>query len=69
MSEQLAWTDLARVTIEKLCKYDNEHHTWYAYYLDDDDMAIEILAQCLSQANTSLYWKPVLPQKKDEKHA
>lgn len=58
MQQQLTWESLAQKTYEELAKYDREHHTYYAYYFDEE--GIKILAECIDRANKSLMWVPIV---------
>ena len=57
---QLTWFDLASKTIELLQKYDNEHNTYYAYYLNEErEAGRKVLAECLQAADKTFLWKGV----------
>lgn len=60
MQKQLTWESLAQKTLEELRKYDKEHHTYLAYYFNDEEEAIKILAECIDRANKSLMWVPIV---------
>jgi hypothetical protein len=58
------WEIFARQIIKELAKYDKEHKTFYAYYLDEQG-GEKVLADVMSRVDKKNQWEPIKVQAND----